>query len=139
MYRSDWTVVPPSHGNRGSVSLRCLLEQRSGLSSRAASWGEVICCDFCCCCLVSKSCLSFATPWTVSPPGSSVHGVFQEEYWRQLPFPPPGDLSNPGIEPESLGSHALAGGFFTTEPPERPLLSHRLLFNRNYSLPGFPM
>ena len=66
MYRSDWTVVPPSHGNRGSVSLRCLLEQRSGLSSRAASWGEVICCDFCCCCLVSKSCLSFATPWTVA-------------------------------------------------------------------------
>ena len=33
--------------------------------------------------------------------------------WSGLPFPPPGDLSNPGIEPTSLVSPALAGGFFT--------------------------
>ena len=47
-----------------------------------------------------------------SPPGSSVHGIS-----RGLPFPSPGDLLNPGIEPASL---ALAGGFFTTEPPGKP-------------------
>ena len=35
------------------------------------------------------------------------------EYWRWLPFPTPGDLPNPGIEPTSLASLALAGGFFT--------------------------
>ena len=35
-------------------------------------------------------------------------------------IPPPGDLSNPGIEPLSLASPALAGGFFTTAPPGKP-------------------
>ena len=50
-----------------------------------------------------------------SLPGSSVLGILQARiYWSGLPWPPPGDLSDPGIEPESL---ALAGGFFTTEPP----------------------
>jgi len=38
----------------------------------------------------------------------------RQEYWRGLPFPSPGDLPDPGIEPVSP---ALAGGFFTTEPP----------------------
>ena len=45
---------------------------------------------------------------------SSVHGVSQQEYWSGLPFPPPGDLPGPGIEPTSP---ALAGRFFTAEPP----------------------
>ena len=47
-----------------------------------------------------------------SPPGSSVHGMFQE-YRSGLPFPSPGHLPDPGTE---LTSPALAGGFFTTEP-----------------------
>ena len=51
-----------------------------------------------------------------SPPGSSVHGGFQQEYCSGLPFPTPGHLPDPGIEPTSLGSPALAGGLFTTEP-----------------------
>ena len=40
----------------------------------------------------------------------------RQEYWSGLPFPPPGDLPNPGIwkKPASLTSPALAGGFFTT-------------------------
>ena len=38
----------------------------------------------------------------------------RQEYWSGLPGPPPGDLSNPGIELKSLKSPALAGGFFTT-------------------------
>ena len=38
----------------------------------------------------------------------------------ELPFPPPGDLLNPGIEPKFPESPALAGRFFTTEPPEKP-------------------
>ena len=41
-------------------------------------------------------------------------GFSGQEYWSGLPFPPPGDLSDPGIEPMSLPSLALAGGFFTT-------------------------
>ena len=38
----------------------------------------------------------------------------RQEYWRGLPFPSPGDLPGPGIEPESLASPALASGFFAT-------------------------
>ena len=41
-------------------------------------------------------------------------GFFRQEYWSGWPCPPPGDLPDPGIEPESLTSPALAGGFFTT-------------------------
>ena len=44
-------------------------------------------------------------------------GFPRQEYWSGLPFPPPGDLPDPGIE---LVSPALAGGFFTTEPPGKP-------------------
>ena len=43
-------------------------------------------------------------PMDCSLPGSSVHGILQQEYWSGLPFPPPGDLPDPGIEPESLKS-----------------------------------
>ena len=41
----------------------------------------------------------------------------KQEYWSGLPFPTPGDLCNPGIEPVSLAYSALAGGFFITVPP----------------------
>ena len=41
-------------------------------------------------------------------------GFSRQEYWSGLPFPTPGDLPDPGIEPESLTSPALAGGFFTS-------------------------
>ena len=44
----------------------------------------------------------------------------KQEYWSGLPFPTPGDLSDSGIEPASPVSLALAGGFFTTEPPGEP-------------------
>ena len=47
-------------------------------------------------------------------------GFSRQEYWNGLPFPPPGDLPDPGIEPASLVSPALVGGFFTTESPGRP-------------------
>ena len=43
-----------------------------------------------------------------------------QEYWGGLPFPPPTDLPDPGVELESLASPALAGRFFTTAPPGMP-------------------
>jgi len=45
-------------------------------------------------------------------------GFSRQEYWSGLPFPSPGDLPDLGVEPESP---ALAGGFFTTEPPGKPI------------------
>ena len=48
-------------------------------------------------------------------------GLSRHEYWSGLPFPSPGNLPDAGIEPASLMSPALAGGFFTTLPPGKPL------------------
>jgi len=52
-----------------------------------------------------------------SPPGSSVRGILQQEYWRGLPFPSPGDLPDPGIE---LRSPTLQVEALTSEPPGKP-------------------
>ena len=56
----------------------------------------------------------FATLWTVAHQAPLSMEFSRQEYWRGLPCPPPGDLSDPGIEPMSLMSPALASGFFTT-------------------------
>ena len=56
----------------------------------------------------------FATPWTLAHQAPLSMGFSQEEFWSELPFPPPGDLSDPGIRLQSLASPVLAGWFFTT-------------------------
>ena len=53
------------------------------------------------------------TPWTVAHQAPLSLGLFRQAYWSGLPFPAPGDLPDPGIEPMSLSSAALAGRFFT--------------------------
>ena len=61
-------------------------------------------------------------PWTVAHQAPLPVEFSRQEYWSELPFPPPGDLSDPGFEPESPASPALASQFFTTgaarEAPE---------------------
>ena len=52
--------------------------------------------------------------WTIASQAPLSMGFSRQEYWSGLPFPTPRDLPNPGIEPASLMSSALAGGFFTT-------------------------
>ena len=64
-----------------------------------------------------------ATPWTVALQVPLPVEFSREEYWIGLPFPTPGDLPEPGIEPKSLVSRALAGRFFTTAPPGKPKLT----------------
>ena len=69
----------------------------------------------------------FCNPTDYRPPGALAHGSYpRQERCNGLPFPPPGDLCDPGIEPMS---RALAGGFFTTEPPGRPYSFKYTLFN----------
>ena len=64
------------------------------------------------------SCIQlFATLWTIARQASLSIGFSRQEYWSELPFPSPGDLPNPGLEPTSP---ALADRFFTTEPPRKP-------------------
>ena len=58
------------------------------------------------------------TLWTVACQFLKPMGFSRQEYWSGLPFPSPGDLPDPGVEP---ASPALAGGFLTTEPSGSPL------------------
>ena len=61
-----------------------------------------------------------AAPWAVAHQAPLSMRFLRQEYWSGLPFPPPGDRPSPGIEPVSLASPALTGGFFTTESPGKP-------------------
>ena len=58
--------------------------------------------------------LTLCNPMDCSFPGSSVHGILQARTLERVAMPRPGDLHDPGIEPASLMSPALTGGFFTT-------------------------
>ena len=66
---------------------------------------------------------SFVTPWTIVQQAPLSIGFPRQEYWNGLPFPSPEDLLNPGIKPTSP---ALAGGFYATEPPGKPLVLYKL-------------
>ena len=67
-------------------------------------------------CLVLSCVQLFVTPWTRAHQAPLSMGFPRQEYWSRLPFPPPGDFPNPGIEPVSP-TLALTGRFITTEPP----------------------
>ena len=67
--------------------------------------------------VVAKSCPTLTTPWMVACQASLSVGFSRQEYWSGLPFPSPGDLPNPGIEPRSPTLQADA---LTSEPPENP-------------------
>ena len=71
------------------------------------------------CCLVTKLCL---TPWAVSCQAPLSMGFPREEYWSRYSFPPPGDLPDPEIKPNSP---ALADELSITEPPGKPFPSHK--------------
>ena len=72
-----------------------------------------VCTCVCVCTVVSD----FVTLWTVAHQAPLSMEFSRQECWSQLPFPTPGDLPDPGVEPKSP---ALAGGFCTTEPPGKP-------------------
>ena len=58
------------------------------------------------------------TPWSIACKVPLSVRLPRQKYWSGLPFPSPGDLPNPEIK---LGSPALTGEFFTTEPPGKPV------------------
>ena len=79
-------------------------------------------------CLI-VSCL--ATRWTIAHQAPMSVGFSRQDYWGGLPFPSPGDLPHPGIEPASPVPPALAGGFFTTGTPGKTFhtfTGHHLYF-----------
>ena len=82
---------------------------------------------------VLPSCIShvhlFVTPWTIAHQAPLSMGSSRQEYWSGLPCPLPGDLPDPGIEPTTVTSPALAGEFFTSSTTwEAPwVLSHSVV------------
>ena len=59
--------------------------------------------------LVTQSCLTPVTPWTIACQAPLSTGFSRQEYWSGLPFPSPGDLPNPGIEPALQADSLLTG------------------------------
>ena len=76
----------------------------------------------------------FATPWTVACQAPLSMGFSRQEYWSRLPFPSPGNLSNPGIEPRSS---ALQADTLTSEPPGKPKSSSNYLKKGKVNLIAF--
>ena len=70
-------------------------------------------------CMCAQSYLTLCDPMGGSPQGSSVMEFSGQEYWNELPFPTPGDLTNPGNEHASSVSPELTGKFFITIPPAK--------------------
>ena len=71
---------------------------------------------------------SFATPWTVACQVPLSMRFPRQDYWSGLPFPSPGDLPSPEIEPTSP---ALEGRFFTPELPGKPTIEYNLAIKKN--------
>ena len=87
-----------------------------------------------CACVLSR--VQFCGPIDCSQPGSSVNGMSWQAYWKGLPFPILGHIPDPGIKPMYP---ALAGEFFTTEPPGKWLYdyayvkTHRCFYLKKYT------
>ena len=72
----------------------------------------------------SLSCVHlFGTPWTVARQASLSMRFSRQKCWSGLPFSPPGDLPDLGVEPASPG---LAGGFSTTKSPGKPSIIYAI-------------
>ena len=72
-------------------------------------------------CVRAQSCPTLCNTLTVAHQAPVSMEFTRHGYWSGLPFPSPGDLPDPGIKPAPLASPALAGRFFTTEPPGKPI------------------
>ena len=86
------------------------------LQPKLYTMGYVCVCVCACVCVHvhAQSCPILCDPMDCSPPGSSAMEFSRQDFWSALPFPSPGNLPDPGIEPVALESPALAGRFFIT-------------------------
>ena len=80
---------------------------------------KVLLVPVCCVCLAAQSCLTLCTSRTVACQAPLSTEFSRWEYWSGRPFPSPGGLSDPGIEP---GSPALQADSLLSEPPGKPLV-----------------
>ena len=91
---------------------------RDALLIHASAWVTVLCVCVCVCVCVCDRLFShvqlFVASWTVTHQAPLPMEFSRQEYWSRVPFSIPGDPPDPGIQPTSLASPALAGRFFTT-------------------------
>ena len=108
--------------NRSCRWLPCYCHNESQLSRKAGKYVQASSLlwnwklwmnNWCVCALSLSNVWFFVIPLRVAHQAPLAMGFPRQEYWRGLPFPSPGDLPDPGIEPKSPAS---AGGFFSTEP-----------------------
>ena len=151
-WRTPWTEEPRE---LWSIVLQRAVHNWVRKHSTAQALGKTLCVCVCVCVCVRVRArvrtLSpvrlFPTPWTIACQAPLSMGFSRQEYWSGLPFPTSGDLPHPGIEPASLASPPLAGGFFSIVPQGKPKLgkirsdqSCPTLCNRmNHSTPGLPV
>ena len=115
-FQPDGACPAPSHqllpGPLPPAPLALSICQSHVWSSLVDLGGMKVC--VVCTCMRAKLLQWCPTPWTVACHALLSMGFSRQEYWNGLPCPPPGDLPDRGIEPASLASPVLVGGFFTT-------------------------
>ena len=84
--------------------------------------------------LVTQPCPTLCKPMDCSQPSSSVHEILQVRIQDWVAISSPGDLPNPGTEPGSLTSPALAGRFFTTSATCEALIVYKAFLNIYFSI-----
>ena len=101
-----------------------------------------VCARACAHSVVSNSLQTHRPPQTAVCHALLLMEFFRQEYWRGVPFPPPGDLPDPEIELASLTPPALARGFSTTAAPweaqNEHILKKRVFFLKSLVLSGLP-
>ena len=111
----DWGGHCRTSGSREGPSLQLLLPQPHHLPHPAPPLKDKLHESSVCMHAKSRqSCPTLCDTMDLAHQAPLSKGFSRQEYWRGLPCPPSGDLPDPGIEPTSLISPALAGGFFTT-------------------------
>ena len=118
----------PRH--RLQLDLSCSSGPSEGPGERAVrggSWGALRALGLeqvVCVCVLAQSVQLFATPWTVAHQAPLSMEYSRQECWSGLPFPPPGDLPDPGTDLVSLVSPALKTDSLPTAPPGKPMNTH---------------
>ena len=129
---SGWGVSTPT--SNYLIITRCPTLQLNSdtvlLDIISSSIGQALTYKCACMCAQLLACVwLFATLWTVASQAPLFMGFSRQEYWSALPFLPPVDLPDLGIETATPVSPVLIGGFFTTEPPGKPISPTRPPFN----------
>ena len=115
----EYSHLNEKHQQKGDNSLffhLCISSMSTGSVSNMNSKYRSSCLNFFfhACVLSHFSALPLATLGTITHQALLPMGFSRKVYWSGLPFPPPGTLPDPGIQPVSFTSPALGGGFFTT-------------------------